>query len=302
MRAQSNETRCRTRVALLLCAAMVISASCGAPDIDSGPASGDDFETQNRIELERMSRDAFDPEDEGEITAAADDINPEQPTTPPTSADDEWSYTVTLEFVTETFEGAIDAADYVFTATIVRVSDPRWNTADGRLGGRADWVGAAVQPYQWQQIDVMLAEDVRGNLTAAPGEELRLIYGIAEPYSHPFDDSAVGASLLVGAGDWTVEYLDGTTVDGYDIHSQATYVSFPGGPAVRLLDARTGNWHTFGGASAVMPDATTVDVARSLDELVERARHPDTPLEEQLGYDQIYGPRDPNPDAAEVVP
>ena len=99
-----------------------------------------------------------------------------------------------------------------------------------------------------------------------------------------------------------IEFLDGATTEAYDIHPQATYVSFPGGPALRLFDVTSGSWHTFGGASAVMPDATTVDVARSLDELVVRARHPDTPLEEQLGYDQIYGPRDTNPDAAEVVP
>lgn len=282
----------------MLLVAVVVTASGGAPS--TGVGSSDDFEEQNRIETERMERDALKPEDEAKITAAEDDIDP-PPTVDP-------GYTVvnepvvTIELPIQTFEQAISAADYVFTATIVGVSDPLWNTSTGEYGSHADWEDTSVDPFQWQQIDVVVTEDVRGNLEGGRGDGLRLACAIVAQDYCGFGSTAIGASLLVGGNRWTIEYRDGTTIEVYDIHPQATYISFPGGPALRLLDVNSGNWHIFGGASADMPDETTVDVVRSLDELVARALNPNVPLEQQLGYDELYGTRDTNPDAAEIVP
>jgi hypothetical protein len=247
-----------------------------------------------------MERDALKPEDEGKITAAEDDIGP-----PPT-IDSGYAVldepVVTVDIPSQTFEEAISAADYVFTATVVRVSDPMWNTSTGEYGRHADWDDTGIDPFQWQQIDVVVIDDVRGNLEVGRGEELKLICGVVAQDYCGFGATAIGALLLVGATDWTIEYRDGAKVEAYDIHSQATYVSFGNGPALRLYDVTSGNWHIFGGDAAPMPDETTVDVVRSIDELVQRALNPDIPLEDQLGYEEIYGSHDPNPDAAETVP
>lgn len=290
------------RLTVLLAAATLLTASCGAPDVGGGSEANEEFEEQNRVETERMERDALKPEDEGRVTAAEDDMDPSLANDPGYEVLDE--PLIIADYPLRTFEEAIAAADYVFTATIVSVSDGQmWNTADGRYGSHDDWEGTGVDPFAWQQIEVIVTEIVLGDLKVEPDEKLQLVYDAAQPSFHAFDVSAVGASLLVGATDWTIEFLDGTTTKAFDIHPQATYISFSEGPALRLYDANNGaDWQDLGGPSAKAPAQTSVGVAKSLEELVARALNLDIPAERQLGYYEIYGPRTTNPNASDIVP
>ena len=129
------------------------------------------------------------------------------------------------------------------------------------------------------------------------GDKVDLAYYIVTPGFEALDSSVLGSDVFIGVEQVAIEYQDGSKAEMLWLYPSVSYISIDGGPAVSVFSPVTfATWRSIGPETVAVPETSTLNVVRSLDELVERATNPSDNVEDHLGYEEIYGSReDPSP-------
>jgi hypothetical protein len=211
-----------------------------------------------------------------------------------------------------TFEGWVQASDFVVVGKVLAVSQPVWNSASGEMWlpddpdtAKNDVGDPLNPPEEYQVVEIEVELTLKGSADpnldrAEPGGTAELVHSLTYG-GELLSADLVGRRVLLMGSTRSFWWQDGTEDKVLTFGAQATYAELEPGVGVRLFDDMSGT--TLAEREALARDFkgdSTLNVA-NFDELIERATNPETALEAQLGWLELtsgghpdtVGPDDP---------